>query len=86
MPENRVQKHSLKSMSDCRYVVAYRYAILTAETWPAWRGEVKQGISHLMKSVNMESDQFQLGKTKVFIKNPESVGTVNLKRVLFLVI
>jgi myosin heavy subunit len=27
-----------------------------------------------MKSVNMEKSQYQLGKTKVFIKAPESVS------------
>ena len=51
-----------------------RYAILTAETWPEWRGRVTDGIVHLMNSVNMDNDQYQLGKSKVFIKNPESVS------------
>nr|DBA31710.1 TPA: hypothetical protein GDO54_007499 [Pyxicephalus adspersus] len=50
-----------------------RYAILTKETWPAWRGDEKKGVLHLLHSVNMEPDQFQLGKTKVFIKAPESL-------------
>jgi len=50
-----------------------RYAILTPETWPQWRGDVKQGIKHLMNCVHMDADQFQLGRTKVFIKNPESL-------------
>ncbi|XP_063305190.1 unconventional myosin-Ie [Pelobates fuscus] len=50
-----------------------RYAILTKETWPSWRGEDKKGVLHLLHSVNMESDQYQLGKTKVFIKAPESL-------------
>ena len=50
-----------------------RYAILTPETYPKWHGDVKSGIKHLMKAVNMDADQWQLGKTKVFIKNPESV-------------
>ncbi|KAK3585324.1 hypothetical protein CHS0354_040273 [Potamilus streckersoni] len=50
-----------------------RYAILTPETWPQWRGDLRQGINHLMNHVNMDKDQFQLGKTKVFIKNPESL-------------
>ncbi|XP_056428430.1 unconventional myosin-Ie isoform X2 [Hyla sarda] len=50
-----------------------RYAILTKETWPSWRGDEKQGVLHLLHSVNMDSDQFQLGKTKVFIKAPESL-------------
>ena len=37
---------------------------------------MNQGIEHMMRSVNMESDQWQLGKTKVFIKAPESVRSV----------
>lgn len=51
-----------------------RYALLTPETYPHWRGTVTDGIKHLMKCVNMEPDQWQLGRTKVFIKNPESVS------------
>ncbi|XP_017683001.1 PREDICTED: unconventional myosin-Ie isoform X2 [Lepidothrix coronata] len=50
-----------------------RYAILTKATWPSWRGEEKQGVLHLLQSVNMDPDQYQLGKSKVFIKAPESL-------------
>lgn len=50
-----------------------RYAILTKATWPVWRGDEKQGVLHLLQSVNMDSDQFQLGRSKVFIKAPESL-------------
>lgn len=50
-----------------------RYAILTKESWPTWRGDEKQGVLHLLRSVNMDQDQFQLGRTKIFIKAPESV-------------
>ncbi|XP_075570293.1 LOW QUALITY PROTEIN: unconventional myosin-Ie [Pelecanus crispus] len=50
-----------------------RYAILTKATWPSWKGEEKQGVLHLLQSVNMDSDQYQLGKSKVFIKAPESL-------------
>ena len=31
-----------------------------------------------MGNVNMEKGQFQLGKTKVFIKAPESVSVIRL--------
>ena len=55
-------------------VVYCRYAILTEETYPRWTGNPTQGITHIMNSVHMENDQWQLGKTKVFIKNPESVS------------
>ncbi|XP_050400125.1 unconventional myosin-Ie isoform X2 [Patella vulgata] len=50
-----------------------RYNILTPETYPEWHGDPKQGIKHLMNSVNMDPDQFQMGRTKVFVKNPESL-------------
>ncbi|XP_053330749.1 unconventional myosin-Ie-like [Spea bombifrons] len=50
-----------------------RYAILTRESWPEWRGDEKAGVLHLLRSVNMDSDQYQLGKSKVFIKAPESL-------------
>ncbi|KAM4708330.1 unconventional myosin-If [Discoglossus pictus] len=50
-----------------------RYAILTQETWPRWRGDERQGVQHLLRSVNMDTDQYQMGKTKVFVKNPESL-------------
>uniref|UniRef100_A0A8V0ZJS7 Myosin IE n=1 Tax=Gallus gallus TaxID=9031 RepID=A0A8V0ZJS7_CHICK len=49
------------------------YAILTKATWPSWKGDEKQGVLHLLQSVNMDPDQYQLGKSKVFIKAPESL-------------
>ena len=64
---------------------SYRYAILTPETWPQWRGDVKSGIIHLMNSVHMDPDQFQLGKTKVFVKSPESVSTKFTDTVYFII-
>mmetsp|Transcript_32792 Transcript_32792/g.99144 ORF Transcript_32792/g.99144 Transcript_32792/m.99144 type:complete len:771 (+) Transcript_32792:91-2403(+) len=50
-----------------------RYSILTKETYPAWRGAPRDGVVHLLNTVGMDDDQYQLGKTKVFIKNPESL-------------
>ncbi|XP_036597218.1 unconventional myosin-If isoform X1 [Trichosurus vulpecula] len=50
-----------------------RYAILTPETWPQWHGDERQGVQHLLRSVNMDPDQYQMGRSKVFIKNPESL-------------
>ncbi|NXB82731.1 MYO1F protein, partial [Donacobius atricapilla] len=50
-----------------------RYAILTPETWPSWRGDERKGVQHLLRSVNMDPDQYQMGQSKVFIKNPESL-------------
>ena len=62
-----------------------RYALLTPETYPTWHGSVQDGIKHLLASVNMEPDQWQLGRTKVFIKSPESVSAVITMEVIMLV-
>ncbi|XP_064474896.1 unconventional myosin-Ie-like [Ornithodoros turicata] len=51
----------------------HRYAVLTKETFPRWTGHPEKGILHILKSVHMDSDQYQLGKTKVFVKAPESL-------------
>jgi myosin-1 len=50
-----------------------RYAILTPQTWPVWKGSAQQGVQVIMRSVHMDDDQYQMGRTKVFIKKPESV-------------
>ncbi|KAK4299769.1 hypothetical protein Pmani_027986 [Petrolisthes manimaculis] len=51
----------------------HRYGILTRETWPAWHGEPTQGIIHILSSVHMDPSQYQIGHTKVFVKDPESL-------------
>lgn len=53
-----------------------RYSVLTPETYPHWNGPVKDGIKHLMTTVSMEPDQWQLGRSKVFVKSPESVRVI----------
>ena len=50
-----------------------RYAILTKQTFPKWNGEDKDGIVHILKASNINTDEYQLGKTMVFVKAPESV-------------
>nr|UEK51396.1 myosin IE [Parasacculina yatsui] len=50
-----------------------RYAILSDETWPHWRGDLKRGINHIITAGSVPSDQFQLGKQKIFIRTPETL-------------
>ncbi|KAJ1361072.1 hypothetical protein KIN20_020249 [Parelaphostrongylus tenuis] len=51
----------------------WRYAILTSETWPCYRGDPVRGCQIICRSVNMDPDQYQMGTSKIFIKNPESL-------------
>lgn len=51
----------------------HRYAILTRDTWPIWTGDEKQGVEKILHSVAIDNSQYQLGRTKIFIKAPETV-------------
>uniref|UniRef100_A0A0K0F7H5 Myosin-IB (inferred by orthology to a D. melanogaster protein) n=1 Tax=Strongyloides venezuelensis TaxID=75913 RepID=A0A0K0F7H5_STRVS len=51
----------------------WRYAILTSQTWPKWNGDIKKGCEIICTSCGLENDQFQLGRNKIFIKNPASL-------------
>jgi len=57
-----------------------RYAILTKETWPRWSGSTNQGVIHILKSVNMNAEDYQLGKSKLFVKAPESLFLLEEQR------
>ncbi|CAI4228131.1 unnamed protein product [Auanema sp. JU1783] len=58
----------------------WRYAILTDETWPSWTGDPKKGCEIILGRVGLERDQYQMGRTKVFIKNPESLFLLEERR------
>ncbi|KMR03302.1 unconventional myosin-ie-like protein [Lasius niger] len=51
----------------------HRYAILTKETWPRWPGEEKQGVEWILGSIHIDRSQYQLGRSKLFIKAPETL-------------
>jgi len=53
----------------------FRYEILTDETSPRNNRPLKgtSAVTHILQSVDMETNQYQLGKTKIFIKDPASL-------------
>lgn len=51
----------------------HRYAILSKDTWPSWHGDPREGINIIMRNINMDPGQYQIGRTKIFVKNPESL-------------
>ncbi|KAJ1560134.1 Unconventional myosin-If, partial [Cladochytrium tenue] len=56
------------------------FLILATQTWPTWNGRSSEGIKLIMDSVGMDSKEWQLGKTKVFIKSPESLFLLEEQR------
>ncbi|ORY53153.1 hypothetical protein BCR33DRAFT_711504 [Rhizoclosmatium globosum] len=57
-----------------------RFAILTPQTWPQWNGPSLEGIKIIMKSVDMDPKEWQIGTSKVFIKSPESLFLLEEQR------
>jgi len=51
-----------------------RYKMLSPQTWPTWQGDEMKGCRTILQSVNMaEGPQYQFGKSKVFIRHPVSL-------------
>lgn len=53
-----------------------RYKKLSPETWGLWgewTGDPKEGVQRILKNTALDTKQWQLGKTKVFIRHPESL-------------
>jgi myosin-1 len=54
-----------------------RFKLLSRETYPAWNGSDKAGAKAICKSVqktmpSLNKDEVQFGKTKIFIRQPET--------------
>ncbi|ULU12341.1 hypothetical protein L3Y34_015571 [Caenorhabditis briggsae] len=52
---------------------AQRYAIVSPQTWPSFQGDQQRACEIICDSVHMEKSQYQMGRTKIFVKNPESL-------------
>jgi myosin-1 len=39
-----------------------------------WQGDAQSGCLEILKHCNIASDQWQMGTSKIFIKNPETVS------------
>eukprot|EP00127_Corallochytrium_limacisporum_P006003 Clim_evm80s215 gene=Clim_evmTU80s215 len=50
-----------------------RYAILSNRTFPYWTGDPIEGCKIILTAANMDPAEWQIGKTKLFVKSPESL-------------
>jgi myosin-1 len=56
-----------------------RYKSLCPSTWPNWTGNPRDGVEALCKSVEFTPDQYKIGKTKIFIRFPQSLFDIEDK-------
>lgn len=57
-----------------------RYKASCKQTWPNWKGDLSQGVKLIMSNAGVGAGEFQLGSTKVFIKNPKTLFALEEKR------
>ena len=58
----------------------WRYRILSPETYPKWDGTPRDGVVKIFEALGIGGAAYQLGKTKVFIKNPAPVFRLEEER------
>ncbi|CAJ0940981.1 unnamed protein product [Ranitomeya imitator] len=50
-----------------------RYKSLCPETWPNWAGSAREGVERLVKHIGYQSNEYKLGRTKLFIRFPRTL-------------
>jgi myosin-1 len=50
-----------------------RYKSLSNQTWPNYFGNPKDGVQILVCALGYESDEYKMGKTKIFIRYPKTL-------------
>uniref|UniRef100_A0A3P8WJA1 Myosin IH n=1 Tax=Cynoglossus semilaevis TaxID=244447 RepID=A0A3P8WJA1_CYNSE len=50
-----------------------RYKALCPDTWPNWRGSAAEGVQRLIKHLGYKSDEYKMGRTKIFIRHPKTL-------------
>ncbi|EGC30567.1 myosin IA heavy chain [Dictyostelium purpureum] len=57
-----------------------RYYMVAKSTWPKWSGDAQKGVELLLNELNIPKEEFQFGKTKIFIRNPQPLFLLEEKR------
>lgn len=57
-----------------------RYKMLCKRTWPHWRGPARDGVEVLMTDLQVPSEEFSYGRSKIFIRNPRTLFFLEEKR------
>uniref|UniRef100_A0A669CTX3 Unconventional myosin-Ih n=1 Tax=Oreochromis niloticus TaxID=8128 RepID=A0A669CTX3_ORENI len=50
-----------------------RYKPLCPDTWPNWKGTAAEGVRCLIKHLGYKSDEYKMGRTKIFIRHPRTL-------------
>ncbi|XP_037542798.1 unconventional myosin-Ib isoform X1 [Nematolebias whitei] len=57
-----------------------RYKMLCKKTWPHWRGPAREGVEVLLTDLQVPTEEFSYGRSKIFIRNPRTLFFLEEKR------
>jgi len=57
-----------------------RYKMISPKTWPIWRGSARDGVKEIFQAMNIEENEYRMGKTQVFVKDAMTLYQIELKR------
>uniref|UniRef100_A0A4W5L3Z5 Myosin IB n=1 Tax=Hucho hucho TaxID=62062 RepID=A0A4W5L3Z5_9TELE len=57
-----------------------RYKMLCRQTWPHWRGPARDGVEVLLIDCSVPAEEFAYGRSKIFIRNPRTLFTLEERR------
>jgi myosin-1 len=52
--------------------------MLTTRTWPHWKGDEKEGAKIILEALKLKRQDYEFGKTKIFIRQPVTVSLANV--------
>ena len=58
----------------------WRYKMISDQTWPIWRGSERDGVVAILNAIGVAPNEYELGKTKLFIKDAPTFMLVEQKR------
>lgn len=57
-----------------------RYRIVSEEMWPVWTGNDKDGAQKIFDAMKIDQSLYQMGKTKVFVKDAGTLFAIEQRR------
>uniref|UniRef100_A0A3Q3G6U8 Unconventional myosin-Ib n=1 Tax=Labrus bergylta TaxID=56723 RepID=A0A3Q3G6U8_9LABR len=57
-----------------------RYKMLCKRTWPHWRGPAREGVEVLMGDLQVPTEEYSYGRSKIFIRNPRTLFFLEERR------
>ncbi|XP_041663588.1 unconventional myosin-Ib isoform X3 [Cheilinus undulatus] len=57
-----------------------RYKMLCKRTWPHWKGPAREGVEVLMADLQVPTEEYSYGRSKIFIRNPRTLFFLEERR------